>query len=352
METRQLGGSGLKVPVLSLGTGTFGGTSIANRAWGALNAADATRIVDVALEAGLNMFDTADIYSRGDSEVVLGQALKGRRDRVLISTKGTFRTGTGPNDVGSSRQHLLATIENSLRSLQTDYIDLYQLHGFDAITPVEEALDTLNTLVRAGKIRYIGCSNFSGWHLMKALSVSERYGWARYIAHQAYYSLVGRDYEWELMPLALDQKIGTVVWSPLGWGRLTGKIRRGQPLPATSRRNDPANNEMGPPEPDEYIYQVVDAIDQIAAETGKTVPQIALNWLLTRPTVATVIIGARNELQFRENLGAIGWQLTSDQIARLDAASKKSLPYPYWHQRAFFELNPPPVPDGAPQKPL
>ena len=306
MEFRQLGGSGFKVPVLTLGTGTFGGTTQLFKAWGAVGVADATRMVDIALEAGLNMFDTADIYSKGDSEAVLGQAIKGRRNRVILSTKGTFRTGPGENEVGSSRYHLLETFETSLRRLGTDYIDLFQLHGFDALTPVEESLDTLNTLVRAGKILYIGCSNFSGWHLMKSLAVAERYGWARYVAHQAYYSLMGRDFEWELMPLALDQRVGTVVWSPLGWGRLTGKIRRGQPLPAVSRRHNKEANDIGPPASDEYVYRIVDVLDQVAAETGKTVPQIALNWVMGRPSVSTVIIGARDEEQLRAKPGRRG----------------------------------------------
>src|SRR6476659_8407066 len=222
MQYRQLGGSGFKVPVLSLGTGTFGGGNDFFKAWGASDVAEATRLVDVCLDAGLTMFDSADIYSNGQAEEILGQAIKGRRDKVILSTKGTFRVGNGPNDVGSSRYHLTRAVEASLRRLGTDYIDLYQLHSFDAQTPVEEALSTLDDLVRAGKIRYIACSNFSGWHLMKSLAVSERYGWARYVAHQAYYSLVGRDYEWELMPLALDQRVGAVVWSPLFWARLTG----------------------------------------------------------------------------------------------------------------------------------
>ena len=339
MEYRQLGGSGLKVPALTLGTGTFGGSEFF-KSWGNSGVEEATRLVDLCLEAGLNMFDSADIYSEGRAESVLGAALKGRRDRVLISTKGTFRAGDGPNDVGSSRHHLIAAVEGSLRRLGTDYIDLYQLHGFDAMTPVEETLGTLHDLVRAGKIRYIGCSNFSGWHLMKSLAVSDRHGWPRYIAHQAYYSLVGRDYEWELMPLGLDQKVGCVVWSPLGWGRLTGKLRRGQPLPATTRLNDKQNLDYGPPVPDEQVFRVVEAIDAIAQETGKSIPQIALNWLLRRPTVSTVIIGARNEQQLRDNLGAVGWSLTPAQVASLDAASAVTSAYPYWHQRGFAERNP------------
>ena len=204
-------------------------------------------------------------------------------------------------------------------------------------------LATLNELVRAGKIRYIGCSNFSGWHLMKSLAVSERYGLARYVAHQAYYSLVGRDYEWELMPLGLDQKVGAVVWSPLGWGRLTGKIRRGSPLPASSRLNSQVAVDIGPQIPDELLYRVVDALDLVAKDTGKTVPQVALNWLLQRPTVSSIIVGARNEEQLKENLGAVGWNLTKEHVAQLDAASATPLAYPYWHQRGFAERNPPPV---------
>ena len=340
MEFRQLGGSGFKVPVLSFGTGTFGGGGEFFKAWGASDVAEATRLVDVCLDAGLTMFDTADIYSQGMSEEILGKAIEGRRDQVLISTKGTFRFGAGPNDVGSSRFHLTQAVEGSLKRLGTDYIDLYQLHAFDAMTPVEEVLGTLDDLVRAGKIRYIGCSNFSGWHLMKSLAVSEKYGLARYVAHQAYYSLIGREYEWELMPLGLDQKVGAVVWSPLGWGRLTGKIRRGQPLPEASRLQSKAVIDLGPPVADEYLYKVVDALDAVAQEVGKTVPQVALNWLLQRPTVATVIIGARNEEQLKQNLGAVGWDLTKEQVAKLDASSATTMAYPYWHQKGFVERNP------------
>jgi len=340
MEYRQLGGSGLKIPVLTLGTGTFGGGGELFAAFGRSDVAEATKLVDVCLEAGLNMFDSADVYSAGRSEEILGQAIAGRRDQVLISTKATFRLGDGPNDVGSSRFHLIKSVEASLRRLGTDYIDLFQLHGFDALTPVEETLGTLADLVRAGKIRYLGCSNFSGWHLMKSLAVSDRYGWPRYVAHQAYYSLVGRSYEWELMPLGLDQKVGAVVWSPLGWARLTGKIRRGQPMPESSRLQSKLAVDVGPPVDQEYLYQVVDALDAVAAETGKTVPQIALNWLLTRPTVSTLIIGARNEAQLRQNLGAIGWSLTPAQIAKLDAASATQMTYPYFHQKGFPERNP------------
>ena len=211
------------------------------------------------------------------------------------------------------------------------------------MTPVEEVVGTLDDLVRAGKIRYVGCSNFSGWHIMKSLAISEKYGLARYVAHQAYYSLVGRDFEWDLMPLALDQRVGTLVWSPLGWGRLTGKVRRGQPLPAVSRLHNKMVTDIGPPLADEYVFKVVDALDVVAKEIGKTVPQVALNWLLQRPSVASVIIGARNEEQLRQNLGAVGWNLTPAQVASLDAASAVTPAYPCWHQRGFAERNPPPV---------
>ncbi|MBA3857233.1 MAG: aldo/keto reductase [Cyanobacteria bacterium PR.3.49] len=341
MEFRQLGRSGLKVPVLSFGAATFGGGGELFKAWGETDVKEATRMVDLCVDAGVNFFDTADVYSHGASEEILGKAIKGKRDQLLISTKATFAMGEGPNDVGSSRHRLIKTCEDSLRRLGTDYIDLYHMHGFDALTPIEEVLSTLDHLVQSGKVRYIGCSNFSGWHLMKSLDISKRYGWSRYISHQAYYSLIGREFEWELMPLAADQNVGTMVWSPLGWGRLTGKIRRNAPLPEVSRLHKTA--EFGPPVNNEYLYDVVDVLDEIAAETGKTIPQISLNWLLQRPTVANVVIGARNEEQLKQNLGAIGWCLTEDQMARLDSVSEQTPIYPYWHQRQFVERNPLPV---------
>ena len=337
MEFRSLGGSGLMVPVLSFGTGTFGDANSRFKAFGTNGPEEATRLVDICLEAGLNMFDTADVYSEGAAEEILGQAVKGRRDSVLISTKATFRAGPGANDIGSSRHHLTRSVESSLRRLGTDHIDLFQLHGFDAVTPIEETLGTLDTLVQAGKVRYVGCSNFSGWHLMKSLAISEKYGLPRYIAHQAYYSLIGRDYEWELMPLGLDQKVGAVVWSPLGWGRLTGKLRRGAPKPETSRLNEQAAVDAGPPVDDDYLYAVVDALDAIAQDTGKTVPQVALNWLLQRPTVSTVIVGARNEAQLCQNLGAVGWDLSPAHMAKLNEASQVRPSYPYWHQHQRYE---------------
>jgi aryl-alcohol dehydrogenase-like predicted oxidoreductase len=342
MEYRRLGASGFKVPVLSFGTGTFGGKGEMFAAWGSTDVAEARRLIDICLDSGVTMFDSADSYSAGAAESILGEAIKGRRDKVILSTKASFRIGEGENDLGSSRFHLIEACEKALKRLGTDYIDLFHLHGFDAMTPAEEVLSTLDTLVRDGKIRYVGVSNFSGWHLMKSLAVAGRYGYPRYVANQTYYSLLGRDYEWELMPLALDQGIGAVVWSPLGWGRLTGKIRRGEPLPQTSRLHKTA--EAGPPVSDEHLFRVLDALGKVAQETGKTIPQIAINWLLQRPTVSSVIIGARNEEQLRQNLDAVGWQLTPEQIAELDRASEVTLPYPYWHQRyTFEERNPPPV---------
>ncbi len=350
MEFRQLGRSGLKVPVLSFGTGTFGGGGELFKAWGDTDVKEATRMVDLCLDAGVNFFDTADVYSQGASEEILGKAIQGKRDKLLISTKATFRMGDGPNDLGSSRHHIIKACDASLKRLGTDYIDLYFMHGFDALTPIEEVLSTLDTLVKAGKIRYIGCSNFSGWHLMKSLDISDRYGWSRYVSNQAYYSLIGREFEWELMPLALDQQVGTMVWSPLGWGRLTGKIRRNEKLPEVSRLHKTA--DFGPPVNNEYLYDVVDVLDEIAKETGKTIPQISLNWLFQRPSVSNVVIGARNEEQLKQNLGAVGWCLSEDQIARLDAVSEPIPAYPYWHQRQFVERNPLPVqakPCASPQ---
>lgn len=252
--------------------------------------------------------------------------------------------GDGPLDAGSSRHRLLASVEAALRRLGTDYIDLLQLHAFDAFTPIEEVLSTLDTLVRAGKLRYVGVSNFAGWQLMKSLAVADRHSWPRYVAHQVYYSLLGRDYEWELMPLARDQGVGALVWSPLGWGRLTGKIRRDQPLPQNSRLH--ATAQFGPPVEEQRLYAIVDVLDAIADETNRTVPQVAIAWLLSRPTVSSVIIGARDEVQLRDNLGAFGWSLSADQRKRLDEVSAVMPPYPYYPyhiQDGFARLNPPSV---------
>ncbi len=350
MEFRQLGYSGLKVPVLSFGVATFGGGNEFFKAWGQTDVDEAKILVSLCMDAGVNLFDVSNVYSHGLAEEILGAAIEGRRHQMLLSTKATFRMGEGENNVGSSRSHLIEQCHANLRRLKTDYIDIYHMHAFDAGTPVEETLETLDTLVKQGKIRYIAASNFSGWHLMKSLAVSEKHSWQRYVAHQVYYSLVGRDYEWELMPLGLDQQVGALVWSPLGWGRLTGKIRRGQPLPETSRLHTTA--EHGPQMTDEYLYRIVDALDEVAQETERSVPQVALNWLLTRPTVSSVIIGARNEEQLKQNLAAAGWSLSAEQIRKLDVASEPPMPYPYWHQQdSFLERNPSPVPYGlAPAK--
>lgn len=346
MDYRFLGASGFKVSALGFGAGTFGGKGPLFNAWGTTDVAQARRLLDVCLEAGVNFFDTADVYSEGASETILGQALAGRRDRVVLSTKITLRAGTGPNDIGASRHHLLRGVDRALQRLGTDYIDLLQLHHFDAQTPVESVMSTLDDLVRAGKVLYVGASNFSGWQLMKSQAIADRYGYARFIAHQVYYSLIGRDYEWELMPLGLDQGIGAVVWSPLGWGRLTGHVRRDRTAP-TRRLQETA--QFAPPVDDERLHRVIDVMDEIATQTGKSIPQIALNWLLQRPTVATILIGARSEEQLQDNLGAVGWTLDAEQIARLDAASALVPPYPYypyWNGQ-FAERTPPPVDSRA-----
>ena len=342
MDYRQLGSSGLRVPALSFGTGTFGGTGPLFGAWGQSDATEARRLVDICLEAGVTMFDTADVYSNGASETVLGAAIKGRRDAVLISTKTGLPMGDEPEDWGASRARLIRAVEGSLRRLGTDHIDLLQLHAFDASTPTEEVMGTLDSLIAAGKVRYAGVSNYPGWQLMKAQGIAERHGWPPLVAHQVYYSLIGRAYEADLMPLGADQGVGALVWSPLGWGRLTGKIGRDRPIPKGSRLHD--TEQFAPPVESEHLYRVIDALDTIAAETNKSVPQVAINWLLRRPTVASVIIGARNETQLRDNLGAVGWALSPDQVAVLDAASTVLPPYPhtpYHQQEGFARLNPP-----------
>jgi aryl-alcohol dehydrogenase-like predicted oxidoreductase len=340
MEHRLLGASGFNVPVLCLGTATFGGASEQLKIWGQTQVDEATRMVDIALDAGVTLFDSADAYSTGLAEEILGKAIAGRRDKLLISTKSSFRMGPMANDIGSTRHHLVAACEASLKRLGTDYIDLWQMHAFDAMTPIEETLSALDDLVRAGKVRYVGCSNFSGWHLMKSLAIAERYGWPRYIAHQAYYSLVGREFEWELMPLGLDQKVGTVVWSPLAGGLLSGKVGRNKKAPDGSRVA--ALGGTGPALPDEDLYKITDALEAIAQETGRSISQVALNWLLRRPTVATIVVGARNEAQLKDNIGAAAFTLSPEQVKRLDEASARPKIYPYWHQQTTYsERNPP-----------
>lgn len=343
MEYRQLGASGLQVPALSFGTATFGGGNEFFKAWGSTQAKEAGRLVDICLDAGVNLFDTADIYSDGLAEEVLGQAIAGKRDQLLISTKATFTFGKGPNNQGSSRFHLLKQIEGSLKRLNTDYIDIYHMHGFDGNTPVEETLRTLDDLIQSGKVRYIAASNFSGWHLMKSLGISDKQGWNRYVAHQVYYSLANREYEWELMPLGIDQNVGAIIWSPLAAGRLGGKYGRHKPVPKTGRVA-----EGGSPVPEavvkeEVFYNTLDALEEVAAETNKTVAQVSLNWLLQRPTVSSIIVGARDEAQLKQNLGAVGWNLSTEQVKKLDAASEVPTIYPYWHQRQNLTLNPPPI---------
>jgi len=338
MEYRQLGASGLKVPVLSFGTATFGGGNKFFKAWGDTQLDEAKKLVHLCLDAGVNLFDTANVYSHGLSEEILGKTLEGLRNQVLISTKATFKMGDGPNDYGSSREHLIKSCEDSLKRLNTDHIDIYHMHGFDGNTPIEETLRTLDDLITSGKVRYIACSNFSGWHLMKSLSASEKYGWAKYVGHQAYYSLLDREFEWELMPLGIDQNVSTIVWSPLSSSRLSGKYRRGKAIPEDSRISKGGSH--GPATNFERLYTIVDALDEVAEETNKSVAQIALNWLLQRPTVANLVIGARDEEQLKQNLAAVGWNLTTEQVKKLDAASEVDPIYPYWHQRQDTELNP------------
>lgn len=342
MERRLVGNSDLEVSVLSLGTATFGGSNEFFKAWGQTDVAQARRLVDMALEAGVNLFDTADVYSAGAAESILGEAIAGRRHQLLLSTKATFRSGPGEDDVGSSRAHLTKALDASLKRLRTDYIDLFQLHAFDAKTPILETLQTLDDFLKAGKVRHVGCSNFSGWHLMKSLGIAAANDLPRYVVHQAYYSLLSRDYEWELMPLAQDQGVGTLVWSPLSGGRLSGKLRRGAAAPDGSRAAAQGVTVKGATE--DRLFAIVDTLDSVAAETGRSVSQVALRWVMQRPTISSLIIGARNEVQLRETLATADFVLDQEHVNRLDAASATDPAYPYWHQReTFAERNPPPV---------
>ena len=328
MEMRRLGASGLQVSALGFGTMTFGGAE--GNPVGTTQVDEARRQIDLCLEAGVNLFDSADVYSQGNSEIVLGQALKGRRDDVILATKVHGRMGPGPNDIGQSRHHIMRGCEDSLKRLGTDYIDLYQVHGFDALTPLEETLRALDDLVRAGKVRYIGCSNYSAWHLMKALSISEREHLERYVSQQVYYSLVARELENELVPLALDQGIGSLIWSPLSGGFLSGKFRRGQAGPEDARR--PQRGDPGTID-EEQGYDILDVLEEIAQAHNASIAQAALNWLLQKPGVTSVLIGARREEQLVDNLKAASWKMTLDEVKRLDEISAKPPIYPYWHQR-------------------
>ncbi len=345
MEYRKVGGSDLEVSVLSFGSATFGGGNDFFKAWGQTEADEARSLVDIALEGGITLFDSADSYSNGLAETILGQAIAGRRERLLLATKVFFRTGPGEFDVGLSRQHLVESCEASLRRLGTDHIDLWQMHAFDARVPVEETLRALDDLQRAGKIRYVGCSNFSGWQLMKSLALAGQHGLPRYVAHQAYYSLMGREFEWELMPLAVDQDVGTLVWSPLAGGRLSGKTGRDQPPPEGTRWA--ALEAYGAALPEAQYFDLIDVLRAIAAELGRSVSQVALNWVLHRPTVASLVIGARNAAQLRDNLRTVDFRLTPEQVDRLNQASSQQPVYPYWHQRRHSsDRNPPPTTDG------
>lgn len=343
MEYRFLGKSGLEVPVLSFGTATFGGVGDYYKAWGGTQLKEASRLIDICLDAGINLFDTADVYSKGLSEEILGKALAGKsRDGLLLSTKATFNFGEGPNNQGSSRFRLIRQLEGSLKRLDTDYIDIYHMHSFDGVTAVEETLRALDDMVSSGKVRYIAASNFSGWQLMKSIGISDKYGWNSYVAHQVYYSLANREYEWELMPLGVDQNIGTIVWSPLSSGRLGGRYKRNTSIPKDGRIAQGGTTVPDEAVQDNIFYNILDALQEVADEVGKSVAQVAINWVLQRPIVSSVIIGARNEEQLKENLGAVGWNLTDTQIRKLDEASNISPIYPYWQQWSRKKLIPTP----------
>ena len=328
MEYRRLGNSGLNVSTLTLGTMTFGGSGDFSKV-GSTDVAGATRQVDMCLDAGVNLFDTADIYSSGESEEILGQAISGRRDRLLLATKVRFPTGEGPNEAGLSRHHIIRACEESLRRLGTDYVDLYQAHEWDGVTPLEETLEAFDTLVRQGKVRYVGSSNYSGWQLMKALGVADKYGYQRYVSQQIHYTLQAREAEYELVPLAIDQGCSILVWSPLAGGLLSGKYRRGKD--AEEGRHLEGWDE--PPVRDQdKLYDVIDVLVEISESRNVSAAQIALAWLLGRPGVASVIVGARTDEQLADNLKAADLKLSEEERKRLDDASAPPLIYPFWHQ--------------------
>jgi aryl-alcohol dehydrogenase-like predicted oxidoreductase len=330
MEYRPLGSSGLQVSVLTLGTMTFGGKgNFANV--GNTDLAGARRQIDMCIDAGVNLIDTADVYSTGVSEEIVGEALEGRRDDVLIATKVRMRMGDGPNMEGLSRHHVISGCEASLRRLRTDHIDLYQVHEWDGLTPLEETLDALRQLQQSGKIRYVGVSNYAGWQLMKALGIADRDHLARFVSQQIYYSLQERSAEYELIPLGVDQGLGTLVWSPLAGGLMSGKYRRGQDGPEGSRH---LTDWDEPPVYDEdKLYNTIDVLVEIADGHGVSAAQVALAWLLTRPTVSSIIVGARTDEQLADNLKAAELALTAEEVGRLEEVSRPTLVYPYWHQR-------------------
>jgi aryl-alcohol dehydrogenase-like predicted oxidoreductase len=330
MEYRALGKSGLRISVLTMGTMTFGGRG----GWANVGSTDvdqARRQVDMCLDAGINIIDTADVYSAGLSEEIVGEVLRGRRDEVLLATKVRMAMGRGPNDAGLSRHHVIAGCEASLRRLGTDHIDLYQVHEWDGLTPLEETLRALDLLVQSGKVRYIGASNYAAWQLMKALGTSERLGLPQFVSQQIYYSLQGREAEYELVPLAVDQGLGILVWSPLAGGLLTGKYRRGQQHPEDARQH--LTNWAEPPVYDmEGLYDIIEVLVKIAEQRGVSAAQVALAYTLARPAVTSLVIGARSDEQLADNLAAADLTLSDDERAQLDAASAPPLLYPYWHQ--------------------
>jgi len=327
MNTRFLGNTGVRVSELCFGAMTFGGKGYWKNI-GQVEQKEADELVNTAIDGGINFFDTADVYSEGWSEELLGKALGNKRKEIVLATKVSGRTGPGPNDVGLSRKHIIDSCNASLRRLGTDYIDLYQVHSFDPRTPLEETLRALDDLVRNGKVRYLGASNFTGWQLMKALSISDAQNLERFVTLQALYSLIARDLENELVPLSLDQKLGILPWSPLGGGFLTGKYRRGKPRPQGARRSDPTGQFLQFDE--EKGFDIVDELEKIADNHKATITQTALNYLLRKPGVTSVIVGAKTKEQLMDNLKAAAWEMTADEVARLDELSKPPRAYPYW----------------------
>lgn len=331
MQMRMLGQTGLKVSALSFGTMTFGGRGRFSVV-GSTQISGARELIARCVDAGINLIDTADVYSFGAAEEVLGQAIAGRRDELLIASKCGFRIGEDSNAAGSTKHYIHRACDASLRRLGTDYIDLYQVHSVDELTAVEETLEALDDLVRAGKVRYVGCSNFASWHLMRALATSEARNLNRFVSLQAYYSLIARELEWELLPLCADQGLGVLVWSPLAGGLLTGKFERGSDDLSGTRREKFATPGLVD---EDHAFRIIDVLRELATERGVTVAQVAINYILHRPGVSSVIIGARNVEQLEDNLAAAGWQLEPDETRKLDEVSARPLPYPHWHQHLY-----------------